>query len=334
MPFTDLSPKLQDAITASIAEREKFHKDNNGNMIPFAFCLEGTGAKIQGIKQDKKRQQDAILPDQIKIWDPYDKARSEKSLRNVVSASSHYDHDKGKTVLDEKLEPIEFVNGWCYVGKDDLNKIAILRYAHNNISKPASLVKSGVPIQSIRWEERKEHMYSRVLSNDTNEAKMLLMALQDANKTSFERKQHVLTKLSETAKYKMLDPTGKYNDVIENDFYAYVKNNPKEYLHMHVEDDVKVKVKIADLKHRGLLIHDEAKGKWVIGENKRKFHEYPKATTQDPEAELVKAILADKSEKSKMSLMDWYLRDQVHPYLPRESTEKEEKVEEELLVLP
>lgn len=339
MPFAELSEKLQNVVLERIAERKKYHRDLEGNMVPFAFCLVGTGAPIRESKPTKYRAQSAILPPKVKIWDPYDeKKRFEKSLRWVRSNDTYYDHDKGKTVVDEKIENITFEGGWCYAQEDELDKIAILMFAHNNVSKPAKLQKIGaINSLDLQWEERKEHMMARHDRNETSEARTLQLALAEAFKTSFSRKKQILTILAQDKKRGHLDPTGKQTDAIENDFFFYVKNFPLEFLNIHVDEKTKLQVKLNDLKYRGLLKHDEAKGSWRL--NDKPFHKYQKATVTDPDAELLQAIMdehkkaesatkdSEGSTRTMMYWVDYHLREKPHPYLPRD---EEEAAEEEL----
>lgn len=328
MPYKDLSDKAKQVIQNRIATRKKYHRDSEGNMLPFKFVLVGTGARLKGITPPKYRAQDAILPEEVRVYDPWAAdGKREKSLRNVLTSRERWDADKEKNVTDETLEHIEFHNGICYANEHELNKLAILMFAHENTSKPADICMKGAKIQLIPWEERREDLFAHDFRNEVGEARILRFALDSAFKDSIDRQKEILTIASKEPRFSSLNPANKAPDTIDNDFFFYVRNSPKAYLDTHVDEKTKVSVKVFDAKYRGLLVHDEAKGKYLL--NDKLFFDYPKATTENPEEALVKFLVSEAGE-GKRKHMESYLKPPIHPYLPREEevTKKELVLEE------
>ena len=330
MPYKDLSDKAKQVIQNRITTRKKYHRDSEGNMLPFKFILVGTGARLKGITPPKYRAQDAILPEEVRVYDPWAAdGKREKSLRNILTSRERWDADKEKNVTDETLEHVELHNGICYANEHELNKLAILMFAHENTSKPEDIRMKGAKIQLVPWEERREDLFAHDFRNEVGEARLLSFALKSAFDESFERKKEILTIVSKDPKHYIYSPVNKASDSIENDFFAFVRNSPKAYLDTHVDEKTKVSVKVFDAKYRNLLVHDEAKGKYLL--NDKLFFDYPKATTDNPEDALVKFLISKEGE-AKRKHMESYLKPPVHPYLPREEEVVEKEPAKELVL--
>jgi hypothetical protein len=328
MSAKSLSPKLYSVLEKRINERKLYKTDKeSGQTLPFIFKLEGTGVIDRTAEPHREIRRDAFLLPKTEGFDPYDTKKPVKVLKNITAVETKWDEEKGKEVEVEQLEPIFFNSGYCYVNVEEIDKLAYLMFGDGNTTKPKSLTRPGAkPL--VRWEEDGSTLYTGKKSDAISDIKMLGLALEVAKRADLNRMKNVLAKVSADDKFAALNPLGKDALVIENDFFVFVRNNPKAFLHTDVDQKTKIEVLIAESKYKGFLKHDADSAKWVLKTNKNDipFYQYNKVTDKNPEQSLLDHLL-DSKNSAKLTKLEYHNRPFTHPYLPAEDSL--EQVEEE-----
>lgn len=317
MSAKSLSPKLQEVLEKRISERKRFYTDDKtGITAPFVFKLEGADSVDRTVQPPKLMRKNAYLPPKTDVYDPYDKKQPVKIVRNVTDVDIRWDEDKQREVSVENVEPVEFVQSYCYVQVNEVNKLAYLMFGDGNMSKPSYLKRQGAN-PMIKWEESNTTLYSGRDRNEVGDIMLLSKALEVAKRADFTRQQLVLSTVCKEEKFKDYNPAGKSSMAINNDFFIFAKNYPRQFLHTNVENDTKVEVLVAECELKGILRLDREKAKWDIakGDDYVKFMAFNAITDTDPEKALVKFLLDAKNANSLKNL-EYANKPKHHPYLP------------------
>lgn len=317
MSAKSLSPKLQEVLDKRIADRIRFYTDSStGLTTPFVFRLEGADSIDKSVSPPKLMRKNAYLPPKTDIYDPYDKKQPVKIVRNVTDVDIRWDEEKQREVSVETVQPVEFIQSYCYVQVNEINKLAYLMFGDGNMSKPKFLQRQGAK-PMIRWEESSTTLHSGRDRNEVGDIMLLSKALEVAKRADFARQRLVLATVCKEEKFASFDPNGKDSIAINNDFFIFAKNYPKQFLYTNVEENVKVEVLVTEAELKGIIKIDPSTSSWKIasGDGFVKLMGYNAITDTDPEKALVKFLLDPKNERSLKNL-EFQNKPKHHPYMP------------------
>jgi hypothetical protein len=253
------------------------------------------------------------------VHDPWDAKRKVKIIHNVTSYTPKEQPgpDGSMRYVDvPQYGKMEFVNGWCYVTCEEPLKLAMFTYADNNAGKP-DFLKRQHDVSALYWEEDKASLYIKDYREETNEYKLLSLAMNSAMGSSLDRMKHVLYTVAENKGLPV--PDFQSADAIEHDFFQYVKNSPREYINVNVDQKTKVGMAVMDAIARHFLVNNVKDNKWelVFSKNRELVYPYKPNEMEDPQKALVDFLLTDKGEP-KLEMMKKYMKPRTHPYLPEE----------------
>ena len=320
MSAKSLSPKLQEVLEKRIADRIRYSTNSETGLTnPFVFYLEGANALDKSVSPPKLMRKDAFLPPKTDVYDPYDKKKPIKIVRNVTSTDIRWDEDKAKEVDVETVDTVDFRQSCCYVQVNEINKLAYLMFGDGNVSKPKHLQRQGAnPI--LRWEESKTTLHSGRERNEIGDIMLLAKALEIAKRADFTKQKNLLAEVSKNQIYGSYNPDGKDSTAISNDYFIFAKNYPRVFLSTDVDDKTKVEVLVTECIQKGYLVLDKINAQWKLsnGDTESKFLSYNPVTDIDPEKFLVKEMIDPKSAKL-LSKLEYANKPRLHPYLPKES---------------
>lgn len=325
-----LSPKLYGVLKKRIQERINYNTNPiTGVVEPFLFVLEGTGVIDRQVDPPKAIFRDAYLDGRTIIYDPFDEKKNSKIIRNVTSVDIRYDEDKQKEVSVEIVEPVIFKNGYCKVSIEEEHKLAYLMFGDGNISKPSKLTR-GNALPLIKWTEDKSTLYSTKASTEVLDIKLLGKALEIAGKADLTRMKDVLFNVSRNEKFASYNPENKTSDAITNDFFVFVRNQPRMFLETNVDDRSKAELAVTETTLKGILVHDKENAKYMLDAYGKQsvFFAYNKVTASNPEKELMEFLL-DAKNGEKLAKLQKANKPRLHPYLPEEDTKVLAKGEKE-----
>lgn len=270
---------------------------------------------------------DAPVPSQVRIFDPFDTKRKIKVIKNIVSYTpTERNTPNGIEFYDvPQYGKMDFSRGCLSVNCDEPLKLGMMMYADNNVSKPDAL-KRNHDVSALYWEEDNSSLYIKDYRQETNNIKLLALALNSANASTLDRMKAILYQVSEKPGHP--SPNFTNADTIEHDFFHFVQTNPREYILMDVDDRAKIQVKVIDATARGLLIIDRSANKYKLalgGDKKRDLFAYKPTDEGDTQKALLDYLSSESGEKALADLT-YHMTPREHPYEP----EKEVGAKKEL----
>jgi hypothetical protein len=326
----DFSPQLQRAIMKRIADQKKFHAG-----MPFVFKLIGTGQLDKSTSPPTMIGIDSTLPTGFRVYDPYDKKRQVKIIRNITgySPSEQMGPDGNMRYVDvPQYGKMEFIRGYHSVTTEEPLKLGMFMYADNCTTKP-NFLKRAHDVSALYWEEDNASLYIKDYREETNEFKLLSLAMQSATRSSLDNMKVVLYSVAE--KNGSSVPTFGSADSIEHDFYQYVSKNPREYININIDPKVKAGMTVMDAMARQFLVNNvkDSKFELVFAKNRALIYAYKVTEQEDPQRSLVDFLVSEKGEE-KLEMIKKYMKPRAHPYLPEEETEQgKEPIKEKELEL-
>lgn len=334
-----LSPSAYKSLTKKIERQKRFKTDGNGETLPFIYKLSGTGVLDKTVKPHKEMNRDAYMEEAMQIYDPWAKGNKFVIIRNVTGKEAKLVGDGAggmKHVDIETTERIVFESGYCYVPVDRPYLLAIMMFSHHNMSKPNEMKAKNITIAPfLTWTEDSSTLFTGVEINKVNDIMLRFKAIEFAKKYTIEQKRELLNLVSQDDKFKLFSPLNKLSDAIDNDFFVFANDFPREFLDSNVTDNSRLDLMIHDAKARNIITHDLENGKWIAhsGNKNQNILSYNKVNETNPDRALFDFLLNVKNEKTRMWI-ESLVKPKPHPYLPEEEAPvKPETPKEEVLEL-